>query len=399
MNVEAKVKSDPAAQSYDGPYEGGDAQPFPRRKVLIGAGAALLAIGGIWAYTHRNPGGDAARANQAPLVTVSAPGIATVAGTINASGVLAARHDMPVGVVGEGGTVVQVLVEPGAWVKRGQLLAVIDRQVQNQQQASSNANIGVAQADARIAQANLDRGLKLVANGFISNADIDKLTAVRDAANARVRVAQAQSGEMQAKIRRLNIVAPADGLVLDRALEVGQVVSPGNGVLFRIADKGEMEMRARLSESNLAHLALGQEVKVRPVGSEREFVGHVWQVSPVIDPATRQGVARIALPYDRDIRPGGFASAEIRSGSMAAPLLPESALQADAQGSYVYVVTGDNKAVRRRVKVAMVTEKGVAIASGLSGVERVVLRAGAFLTEGETVNPRSQPPQSSSKQN
>jgi len=56
-------------------------------------------------------------------------------------------------------------------------------------------------------------------------------------------------------------------------------------------------------------------------------------------------------------------------------------------------VTGDNKAVRRRVKVAMVTEKGVAIASGLSGVERVVLRAGAFLTEGETVNPRSQPNQ------
>jgi multidrug resistance efflux pump len=85
----------------------------------------------------------------------------------------------------------------------------------------------VAEADARMAQANLDRALKLVSAGFISNADIDKLTAVRDAADARVRVAQAQLGETAARIRRLNIVAPADGLVLDRMVEPGQVVSPG----------------------------------------------------------------------------------------------------------------------------------------------------------------------------
>jgi len=183
-------------------------------------------------------------------------------------------------------------------------------------------------------------------------------------------------------------VAPADGLVLDRAVEPGQVVSPGSGILFRIAEHGDMELKARLAESDLQQLALGQDVQVTPVGSTKVFTGKIWQVSPIIDPVTRQGTARIALPYAPDIRPGGFASAEIRSGTVTAPLLPESSLQADNQGSYVYIIGKDNKAERRRVKIAMVTDKGVAIASGLSGHERVVLRAGAFLSEGETVDPR-----------
>lgn len=96
----------------------------------------------------------------------------------------------------------------------------------------------------------------------------------------------------------------------------------------------------------------------------------------------------MAVPFGPDIRPGGFANAVIVSGSVLAPMLPESALQADAQGSYVYVVDQNNKALRRRVKVAMVTDAGVAIAQGLNGNEKVVLRAGAFLSEGETVQPR-----------
>jgi len=365
-----------------------EAPPFPARKAMLAVGAAAVAVVGIWFATHRDSASSAVPVNPAPLVTVAVPGQTQIAGTVNVNGALAAKHDMPIGVVGDGGTVVSVLVNPGDWVRKGQVLAIIDRQVQTQQQANSAANVGVAQADARIAQANLDRGLKLVANGFISNADIDKLTAVRDAANARVKVAQAQLGEVQARLRRLTIVSPADGLLLDRTLEPGQVVSPGSGVLFRIAEHGDMEMRARLSETDLQQLKLGQEVKVSPVGSAKQFTGKIWQISPVIDPATRQGVARIALAYSPDIRPGGFASAEIRSGTISAPLLPESALQSDNAGNYVYVINGSNKAERRRVKIALVTEKGVAVASGLNGSEKVVLRAGAFLNEGETVDPR-----------
>ena len=100
-------------------------------------------------------------------------------------------------------------------------------------------------------------------------------------------------------------------------------------------------------------------------------------------------MARIALPYAPEIRPGGFAAAQIRSGSMVAPVLPESALQADSRGSYVFVIGKGNRAERRPVTIGTLGDRGVAITQGLAGSERVVLRAGAFLSEGETVNPQA----------
>jgi RND family efflux transporter MFP subunit len=146
-------------------------------------------------------------------------------------------------------------------------------------------------------------------------------------------------------------------------------------------------LQAKLSEADLAQLSVGQAAQVTPVGSNHSFIGHIWQLSPVIDPQTRQGTARIALAYAPELRPGGFATVDIHSGTLQAPLLPESALLADNQGNYVFVVGKNNKVERRAIKIGLVTDKGVAVAQGLTGGERVVLRAGAFLTAGEAINP------------
>lgn len=325
--------------------------------------------------------------SQLPSVTVVTPGRTTVEGTITAPGTLAARREMPVGVVGEGGRVVSVPVDAGDWVRKGQVLAVIDRSVQNQQAQSAAAQIQVAQADANLAQSNLDRALQLVERGFISKADVDRLTATRDAAVARVNVAQAQLRELRARNARLNIIAPASGLLLERNVEPGQTVSGGSAPLFRIAKGGEMEMLAEVSESQLASLSTGVPANVVPTGTEKQFTGQVWQLSPVIDPQNRQGTARIALSYAPELRPGGFATATINSGTVVAPVLPESAVLSDNDGAYVFVIDNENKAVRRSIRTGMVTNQGITIAEGLDGSEKVVLRAGGFLTEGETVNP------------
>ncbi len=324
---------------------------------------------------------------QEPAVTVIIPGSGNVARVISATGTLAARREMPVGVAGEGGQVSRVLVEQGSWVRAGQVLATIDQSVQTQQSRSAGASIEVARADARLAQSNLERALKLVDRGFISTADVDRLTATRDAANARVNVAQAQLGELRARSGRLNITAPAAGLVLERSVEPGQVVSAGSGILFRLARGGEMEFRAELSEADLMRLSTGVSATVTPVGSSESFTGQVWQIEPIIDPLTRQGVARIALPYNSALRPGGFASARIQSGSSVSPLLPESAVQSDNKGSYVYIVGKNDKIERRNVETGVVTADGIAITRGLNGSERVVLYAAGFLNPGETVKP------------
>ena len=283
-----------------------------------------------------------------------------------------------------------VPVDAGDWVRAGQVLVVIDRSVQAQQVQSLSASANVARADAKLAQANLDRALQLVERGFVSKADVDRLTATRDAANARVEVAEAQTRELQARNARLNVVAPAAGLVLERNVEPGQTASPASGPLFRIARGGEMELRAQVNEAQLASLAVGTVAKVVPVGSAKEFSGQVWQVSPTIDPQSRQGTARIALSYASELRPGGFANALINSGTLVAPMLPESAVLSDDAGSFVYIVNDEGKAERRSVETGMVTADGMVINSGLDGSEQVVLRAGGFLTEGESITARKE---------
>ncbi|SFF92048.1 RND family efflux transporter, MFP subunit [Novosphingobium sp. CF614] len=390
MNYDTKieVRDNEVADAVGNPLAGDlDQDRASWRRLWIIAVIVVAVLVGIWFLLHRGSANDAANDadTQIPVVTVVVPGKTTIAGEINTTGSLAARRAMPVGSVGEGGEVRSVEVEPGDWVAQGQVLAVVDRSVQIQQQASQAAQVEVAAADARLAQANLDRALKLVDRGFISKADVDRLTATRDAAVARVEVARATLGQLRAQAARLNIVAPAAGLVLERNVEPGQVVSGGSGVLFRLAKGGEMELLARLSEDDLAAIAVGVPAKVTPVGSGGSFTGQVWQISPVIDPTSRQGTARIALSYDPALRPGGFASATINSGNVVAPMLPESAIQSDNKGSFVYVVDGKGIVHRRAVKTGLVTAEGIAVSAGLSGAEKVVLRAGGFLNDGDKI--------------
>ena len=361
-------------------------------KTLLYAGggliALLLVIGAYFAIAGAEqvgPGDDNA---QAPVVTVIAPGRTTVEGTIEAPGTIAARRPMPVGVVGEGGQVLSVRVDAGDWVGQGQVLAVIDRSVQTQQAAAQEAQIGVARADAELAQSNLDRALQLVERGFISKAEIDRLTATRDSALARIKVAQAQLGELRARAARLNVTAPAAGYILERNVEPGQTVGGGSGALFTIARGGEFEMLADLGETQLASLSAGVSASVMPAGSDKSFEGQVWQISPTVNERTRQGTARIALSFQPELRPGGFATATINSGTVTATVLPESAVLADDEGSYVYVVNAENQATRTPVVTGMVTPDGIAITEGLGGDEAIVLRAGGFLNPGETVSPR-----------
>ena len=371
-----------------------------RRRNLIIAAVAVVAIL-IAAFLLFGSGGDdeaaggpgaagGREAGQIPTVSVVVPGRSQVARTLTASGALAARRDQPVGVAGEGGLVRAVLVDAGSWVRQGQVMASVDRSVQSQTSAQLAAQVQVARADAALAQNELDRSQALVGRGFVSKADLDRKRAARDAANARVRVAQAQLGATRAQIGRLDIRAPTSGLVLARNIEVGQIVSAGSPALFRLANGGEMEMRAALSQQDMALVREGMAASVTPIGLDRSFAGRIWMVSPVIDPQSRQGEVRISVPYDPVIRPGGFAEAKINAGGTTAPLLPQSAVLSDAKGNYVYIVNAKNEVERRSIKIGSVDDQGVTIVEGLSGQEAVVLSAGPFLNPGQKIAPRRQ---------
>lgn len=385
MNMHNKLPEPDIAAAY--PLQIEPASPWTRRRLLLIAAAVLVVVAAVIAWRVFTAEPAAAPVANIPPVTVVVPGTVAVTDVITAPGSIAARRDAGVGVQGEGGRVTAVLVDPGQSVARGQVLARIDNGVQIQQAAQLAASVRSAQADAALAQANLRRAEALVSKGFISKADIDQRTATRDGAVARVAVARAQLAETNARIERLDVRAPAAGLVLARTVEVGQVVSPGTGALFRIAEGGVLEMRAQVAEQDIARLKPGLPAGVVPVGSRTEYRGQVWLLDPVIDNLSRQGIARIALAYAPGLRVGAFAKATIAAGETTRPVLPQSAIQVDDQGNFVYIVGPGNKVARRAITIGVVGDQGVAIASGLTGTEQVVVSAGAFLRPGETIKP------------
>jgi RND family efflux transporter MFP subunit len=321
-----------------------------------------------------------------PLVSVTSPGVTSVTSTVTFTGTIAARYDMPIGIEGDAGRIVGVYVEAGDHVKRGQLLAKIDESVWQPQVNRLAASLEQAKAQAALSAAEYRRADAVAAAGALSAEEIEKRRALSLTDAANVKVAAAMLAEIEARLNRTRVVAPADGVVLTRKAEVGQTASPGGEALFRLANGGEIEMRGQVAEQDMAVLTVGQPADVRLVGSAQPFEGRVRLLGAVIDPATRLGDIRIALKPNPALRPGAFARGSVMVSKAERPILPQTAVLSDIKGPYVYVVGTDNRVERRDVQVGGTITAGIIITKGLNGDERIVTTAAGFLRQGEKVN-------------
>jgi len=362
--------------------------PQRRRLWTVGAIAAAVVLALLaWKLmgSTGKPHATLAERGGIPLVTVIVPGQQAVTSSVSFTGAIAARYDMPIANEGDTGRIVAVYVEAGDHVKRGQLLAKIDDSVMVQQVNRLAASLEQARAQAALSAAEYRRAQGVEAAGALSAEDIEKrrATAVTDAAN--VKVVAAQLAEAQARLARTRIAAPVEGTVLTRKAEAGQIANPGGEVLFRVASGGEVEMRGQIAEQDLAQVKTGQAATVYLTGIERPFTGQVRLLGAIIDPQTRLGDIRIQLKPDPALRPGAFARAVVAVSQSQRPVLPQTAVMADAGGSYVLIVNSADKIEKRPVRVSGTTDSGVIIAAGLSGTERVIATAGGFLRDGEAV--------------
>ena len=365
------------------------AQQSRRWKWTAGAIAAALIIALLaWKLMagRANPHTTLADRGGIPLISVIIPGQQAVTSSVSFTGAIAARYDMPIANEGDTGRIVAVNAEAGDHVRRGQLLAKIDDSVLVQQVNRLAAALEQARAQAALSAAEYKRALGVEAAGALSAEDIEKrrATALTDAAN--VKVAAAQLAEAQARLERTRIIAPVEGTVLTRRAEVGQIANPGGEPLFRVASGGEVEMRGQIAEQDLAQVKTGQAATVYLTGIEQPFSGQVRLLGAIIDPQTRLGDIRIQLKPDPALRPGAFARAVVAVAKASRPVLPQTAVMADANGSYVLLVDSASRVERRPVRVSGTTDSGVIIAEGLTGSERVVATAGGFLRDGETVS-------------
>jgi HlyD family secretion protein len=374
-----------------------------RRWIIIGAAAAAALVAGSWLlWGNSSDNADAATTaeRRAPTVTVVRAVRREIAEEVHVSGTLVPREEVLVAPEIDGLAVTEILVEEGDRVEKGQVLAKLSRAAIDAEAAQADA--AVAQARAQIAemeanlvemQQALDRTETLLKSKTVSKAAYDQRLAAFRIAQARLNaakhnltVAEAQKEQISVRQARTEIKAPEGGIISRRTLKLGAIASMTGEPAFRIIEGGAVELQADVVDATLARFETGQSAHVSTTGSEEPLHGTIRLISPEVDPATRLGEVRVALPLDAKVTIGSFASGVVEIGRKTAVTVPISAITVTGGKSTVQVVV-DNKIATREVEIGLRAPTRAEVKTGLAENELVVARAGSFLRDGDAVTP------------
>ncbi len=359
----------------------------------VAAGGIAVASVGAWWFQNRADGANApsaAAAGAASGSPAAAPGRPTGPGAQGPAGPasveVAQVKTMPlqddaqaVGTLRSrqsvtlrpevAGRIAQIGFSEGARVRKGQLLVQLDDVLQK-------AELSQAQAQLSIARANLKRNEELVAQAFVAQRVLDE-------SRAALQVAEAQVALAQARLSRMRVVAPFDGTVGLRNINLGDYVKDGAD-LVNLEDTSQLTVDFRLPERYQSRIASGQPVQVQlDALPGKSYSARVQAVDPLLDANGRSMAVRAALPPSPggELRPGMFARVTtVFSTNDAALVVPEEAIV--PQGGKQFVIKLDKegegdgaKLVSRRTEVQLGVRRGpqVQVLSGVSEGETVVV--------------------------
>lgn len=269
--------------------------------------------------------------------------------------------------------VVAVRVEEGDAVRAGGVLARLDdRQLQ--------AELASAEASYEVAEAAYRRAEQLREGEVITQAEYDEERTAYAAARARLE-------QLRTQLEFTVIRAPASGVVTERAVEVGNVVSPQTR-LFTIDDISTMVVRVRVSELDVVHLLSGTEVGVvLDAFPDRPLTGRIRRVFPSADPDTRLVPVEVAFEGEgaRLARPGFLARVTFRLEAREGVILVPSEATLSQGGRESVFVVEEGRAYRRPVTTGLVAEQRVEIRDGLEAGDLVVVEGQNGLRDGAAV--------------
>ncbi len=237
---------------------------------------SLAALGALSAFVVRVHGREPRAAAASPAV---APALVRAEGRL----VSYPGSDVMVGTDLQG-TVARVLVQEGARVRRGDPLVELDASEQRAALAAARARSAEAEADLRLSESDLARVQVLKEQSLVSQQGLDQALHDRDAARARLALAQADVQRLDAIVRKSSICAPIDGVVLERLVEPGQALSSG-AAIARVADLDRIRVEAEVDEFDAGSVRLGAAVEVRAEG----YAGQSWKGRVEEIPAVVQG--------------------------------------------------------------------------------------------------------------
>ena len=377
---------------------------------------ALAALAVAAAPAARAETAPAAKAAPAPAVSVVEAARREIVESVVVTGTLVPRDEILVTPEIDGYRIVELLVEEGARVARGQVLArlnrdLIDRQLAQQAALVEKASAAVPQAQSSIAQAEaaetearlaFERAKSLMQTGNATAVVMEsrtaalrqaegKLTFARNGLSiARADLAQAVAvkAELELRLARTEIRAPEAGIVSRRTARIGMAASSAGEPLFRLIARGEIELEGEVIETKLPLLREGAPAFIE-IGEGERVSGSVRVVYPEVDRASRLGKVRVRLDPDPRLRIGTFVRGAVELARTRGVTVPQaSVLYGGAQRSSVLVVA-DDRVESREVRTGLSDDDDIEIRSGLNDGERVVARAGSFLRDGDRVRPVS----------
>lgn len=356
-----------------------------KARLIVALVAVVAGLGAAVSFIHPSravPPQVASRAS----VTVEpvVPAVQTWPVTLAASGALAAWQEATISAETGGLRIVALHADVGSRVKRGQLLAELADATVKAEVQKAEAALASARADLRQAEANQRRGQAVRDSGALSGQQIEQYEIAAQTAAASVKQAEAELASARVKLGQTRVVAVDDGVVSSRTATLGTVVSAGTE-LFRMVRGERVEWRAEIDADQLAQLKQGMTATVTLPGGAR-VDGRVRELSPTLDSQTRLAFAYVQLPVQAGIRAGAYVNGTIALGQRAALTLPSSAVTLRDGRNYVFEIDTAHKTVIRH-EVATGRSRGtqVEIVDGLKAGTPVVLRGGAFLSDGDSV--------------
>jgi HlyD family secretion protein len=327
-----------------------------------------------------------------PAITVSTVGKRVLTDTIYASGLIAPAETVLVAPLVEGQQIEALMVQVGDMVTEGQVLARLSNATLTLQKDQLDASLQAARSNAGEADKSAKRVASLFEQGSASNTANDQARAAATAAGAQLSQIESQLANVELMLSRTEVKAPVAGLISARNAQLGAIASAAAQPMFTIIRDGALELRVDVSQADMTRLAVGQPVSLRGAGDGDFITGKVALVEPIIDPQTRLGRVRISAPADVRVRSGMFMEARIEASSREVVAVPVSAIGASAAGLNV-MRFADGHLTQVAVKTGIREGKWIEVTEGLAAGDTVVTKAGAFVRNGDKINPIPAPPE------
>ncbi|MCS6884265.1 MAG: efflux RND transporter periplasmic adaptor subunit [Acidobacteriota bacterium] len=326
------------------------------------------------------------------------------------------------------GELLSVHVREGDKVNAGQILAELDARdltamvkraeagLEQAKQAALEAERGYEDAEAqqratraafKLAEATYQRYRQLAERRSVSKQEFDEVEAKYNAVAAELERAEAGSAAARSRIERTRaaleqakaemqlalvqksyskVVAPQDGFITFKALDVGSLVTPGT-ILFRISS-ARLTVEAALEESRFQAIKLRDKVKVYVDALDKVYEAVVTEIVPAADARTRTFLVKADLPADPLLKPGMYARLRLdHYGKHSVIAVPRSAIVLRGQLAMVAVVRSDGTVTFRLVKLGRKLEnEKFEVLSGLNEGDRIVVQPPQILREGDKVS-------------